>query len=95
MAEEMLRRKNERTAKFEKNQEVRNKINKAVSDYKEKEENYRKTMQVYNEEINKVQQNLQAELLSGSISQILKVNEKEKTEFEKLLGKIKAMTSEI
>jgi chaperonin cofactor prefoldin len=46
---------------------VREKIQKAISEYKEKEEAYRKKMESVNMEISKVQENLQQELKTGTI----------------------------
>ena len=47
-------RKVERQKKFDTNQEVRDKIQKAIDEYKVKEEDYKKTMEVFNSEINDV-----------------------------------------
>ena len=41
---------------------MRDKIQKAIDDYKVKEEDYKKKMELFNSEINDVQKNLQDEL---------------------------------
>lgn len=65
-------RKAERQKKFEENQEIRTKIQKAIDEYKLKEEEYKKQMEVFNGEISTVQENLQKELKTGAIGKIMK-----------------------
>ena len=43
--------KEQRQADYDKNQEIRNKIQKAIDDYKVKEDAYKKKMEVYNSKI--------------------------------------------
>lgn len=47
-------KKTERQDKFDANQEIRNKIQKAIDDYKVKEEDYKTKMEKFNTEINDV-----------------------------------------
>lgn len=47
-------KKSERQDKFDANQEIRNKIQKAIDDYKVKEEDYKGKMEKFNTEINDV-----------------------------------------
>lgn len=47
-------KKTERQNKFDANQEIRNKIQKAIDDYKVKEEDYKTKMEKFNTEINDV-----------------------------------------
>lgn len=88
-------RKTERQSKFDTNQEVRDKIQKAIDDYKVKEEDYKKKMEIFNTEISDVQKNLQNELASGKTGQVIKDNQKEKDNFEKIMNRMKKTSDEI
>ena len=88
-------RKTERQNKFDTNQEVRDKIQKAIDDYKVKEEDYKKKMEIFNSEINDVQKNLQNELASGKTGKVIKDNQKEKDNFEKIMTRMKKTSDEI
>lgn len=67
LSDEIKKRNKERQEKYDENHKVREKIQKAISEYKEKEEAYRKKMESVNMEISKVQENLQEELKTGTI----------------------------
>lgn len=88
-------RKAERQSKFDTNQEIRDKIQKAIDDYKVKEEDYKKKMEVFNTEISDVQKNLQTELASGATGKVIKDNQKEKENFEKIMTRMKKTSDEI
>lgn len=67
LSDEIKKRNKERQEKYDENHKVREKIQKVISEYKEKEEAYRKKMESVNTEISKVQENLQEELKTGTI----------------------------
>lgn len=54
LSAELNVRKSERQKKFDTNQETRDKIQKAIDDYKVKEEAYKKKMEIFNDEIGDV-----------------------------------------
>lgn len=60
-----------------------------------KEEDYKKKMEVFNTEISDVQKNLQNELASGKTGKVIKDNQKEKDNFEKIMNRMKKTSDEI
>lgn len=58
LSSQLNEKKTERQDKFDANQEIRNKIQLAIDDYKVKEEAYKGKMETFNTEINDVQKNL-------------------------------------
>ena len=95
LSAELNTKKTERQAKFDRNQEVRNKIQNASDEYKVKEEDYKGKMEMFNTEINDVQKNLQTELATGKTGKVMKDNEKEKDQFEKTMTRMKKTSDEI
>mmetsp|Transcript_38182 Transcript_38182/g.58247 ORF Transcript_38182/g.58247 Transcript_38182/m.58247 type:complete len:218 (+) Transcript_38182:590-1243(+) len=87
--------KEKRQSEFEKNSGIRQKIQKAIDDYKAKEEDYKSRLEVYNQSINKVQFDLQEELKTGNLGKTLKTLDKEKNKFEQTQDKIKTWSNEI
>ena len=60
-----------------------------------KEEEYKKKIEVYNTKIGDFQSNLTKELNSGALGTVIKQMEKEKSNYEMIMSKIKRSSEEI
>ena len=87
--------KEQRQADYDKNQDIRNKIQKAIDDYKVKEDDYKKKMEQYNSKISDFQKDLNSELKEGELGQTIKKMEKEKAQYDTTINKLKRASDDI
>ena len=83
--------KEQRQADYDNNQEIRNKIQKAIDEYKVKEDEYKKKMDQYNAKITDFQKDLNSELKEGELGQTIKKMEKEKGQYDTTINKLKRL----
>jgi len=87
--------KEERQTEYDKNQEIRDKISKAIELYKTKEDEFKGKMGIHNENINDLQEKLQAQIKTGKMGTAMKDCEREKTAFYKIVGNVKKISDDI
>lgn len=95
LQEEINVHKEGRQKAYDENQAIRLQIQKAIDDYKVREENYRGKMEEFNKEVQKVQDNLQEELKTGDLGKIQKSVDKEKAAYERTISNIKRLSDDI
>lgn len=95
LQEEINVHKEGRQKAYDENQAIRLQIQKAIDDYKVREENYRGKMEEFNKEVQKVQDNLQEELKTGEMGKIQKSVDKEKAAYERTISNIKRLSDDI
>lgn len=93
--EDLQKTKEQRTQAMNKNDELREKINKAIEEYKVKENAFKTKIGEHNKNVEKIQENIQKELKEGSVGKTAKEYEKYQTEFKKTTTNIEKITGEI
>ena len=91
---ELDEQKAKRAAEIEENTRLRGLIQKAIDEYKVKEEAYRAKMDVHGKAIQEIEKKLKT-TIDGTVSKTLKEAETEKAKFNKVNDRVKELSTEI
>ncbi|CDW74702.1 UNKNOWN [Stylonychia lemnae] len=94
VTKELEQQKQARGQELKENQEIRSKIQKAITDYKVKEEDYRSKMESHGKIIQEIEKKLK-HTIDGSINKTVKEAEQEKTKFQKSCNNVAELSNKI
>lgn len=94
VTQELETQKLTRSQELQENQEIRQKISKAIAEYKVKEEAYRGKMEGHGKLMQEIEKKLKT-TIDGSINKTLQEAEKEKSAFQKSCNNVAELTAKI
>lgn len=91
---ELDEQKTKRAAEIEENQRLRSLIQKAIDDYRVKEESYRAKMDMHGKSIQEIEKKLKS-TIDGTVTKTLKEAESEKLRFTRVADRVKELSTQI